>query len=80
MSEWQPIETYPRERDFPTACDWGPNALLFIPDGWVAPKSDYRILTGRLEANMWLGYSDDGSMSELRNAPTHWQPLPEPPK
>src|SRR6185437_12769441 len=58
---WQPIASYPREAvplgaDPADACYWGPNVLLFVPTGQVAPASDYRILTGRLEADMWLGW------------------------
>src|SRR6185312_6588685 len=61
---WQPIASYPREAvplgaDPADACYWGPNVLLFVPTGQVAPASDYRILTGRLEADMWLGWNDD---------------------
>lgn len=76
--EWQPIETYPRDHDPAADSYWGPNALLFVPTGTKAPASDYRIVTGRLEADMWLGWDDDGVMYDLR-APTYWMPLPLPP-
>lgn len=78
--EWQPIETYPRDHDHGADTDWGPNALLFIPSGKVAPSSDYRICIGRLEADIWLSYSDDGAMFDLGGTPTHWKPLPTPPQ
>ena len=79
-TEWQPIKTYPKDHDASVDTYWGPNALLFIPTGAIAPASDYRIVTGRLEADMWLGWDDDGAMYDLCGKPTHWQPLPEPPK
>jgi hypothetical protein len=76
---WHPIETYPRDHDPGPDTYWGPNVLLFIPSGSVAPASDYRILTGRLEADMWLGWDDEGAMYDLIGVPTHWQPLPNAP-
>jgi len=75
MSEWRPIETYPSDAD-----GWGPNALLFIPSGVVAPASDYRIVCGCFEAEMWLTWDDMAAMSDLFGKPSHWMPLPEPPK
>jgi hypothetical protein len=78
-NEWRPIKTYPRDHDAGADTDWGPNALLFVPTGQVAPKSDYRILTGRLEADMWLAWCESGEMFSLDGSPTHWMPLPEPP-
>lgn len=78
MDKWQPIKTYPRDHDPMPDTYWGPNVLLFIPSGKQAPTSDYRILTGRLEADMWLAWDDKGTMSDI-GTPTHWMPLPAPP-
>lgn len=71
---WRPISEYPRDAE-----GWGPNVLLFVPSGVVAPASDYRILTGRLEAEMWLDWGTDGCMGDIQGEPTYWQPLPSPP-
>lgn len=77
---WLPIATYPTEHEPSADTYWGPNALLFVPTGSVAPASDYRILTGRLEADMWFAWDADGAMFDLGGgAPTHWRPLPAPP-
>ena len=70
MSEWQPIETAPRD---------GTNIVLFDGQrvsvgGWVSaadqgaePGEEYLISAG-----WWsLDLSD--------NQPTHWMPLPDPP-
>lgn len=63
---WQPIETAPK--------DYGKNVLLFGngPNTW---QSSY--------VGCW--YEKDGvygwhSLGEGMMSPTHWMPLPEPPK
>lgn len=65
MSEWQPIETAPKDgRD-----------ILLWPTRWPRKKID-------------LGFWNDGSGSWSLSTdieyspqnPTHWMPLPEPPK
>jgi hypothetical protein len=76
---WRPISEYPREHEPGADTYWGPNVLLFVPTGLIAPASDYRILTGRLEADMWLGWSDEGSMYDIEGEPTFWSPLPPSP-
>lgn len=68
---WQPISEYPVDAE-----GWGPNALLFVPTGQVAPASDYRIMTGRLEADFWLNWNDAGAMGDIEGRPTKWRPLP----
>ncbi len=57
MSEWQPIETAPRD---------GTYILVFV-DVWHDVAS--------WEAGLWLNTYGDHSMN-----PTHWMPLPAPPK
>jgi hypothetical protein len=76
---WQLIDTYPREFEPGAETYWGQNALFFVPAGAQAPASDYRIICGRLEADMWLGYDDEGSMFDLQGMPSHWMPLPNAP-
>lgn len=70
MSEWQPIETAPKD---------GTDIFLWIPDGREIP------LPGRWEPLIrsrkvkWI--LDDGMFLEDRYPlPTHWMPLPDPPK
>ena len=68
MSGYQPIETYPRE--------WGPPVLVLAPTEYgLAPY------VAHLEANEWLVRDPDDPVSwcRLKNAPTYWMPLPEPP-
>ena len=70
MTEWQPIETAPRDGTF---------VLLFGPDGidmgkyepWAA---DYGSGWERFRT---AEYDNDGVMI---THPTHWMPLPPPPK
>lgn len=58
MSEWQPIETAPKE---------GALVLLWIEGG--------------VEIGFWNGKTwDDGNFYDDIGTPTHWMPLPEPPK
>lgn len=65
--EWQPIETAPE----------GNHTMLLLVDGEV--YSGYR-----LEDEGWAfpfaDYHGCGCCSRCRDKPTHWMPLPEPPK
>jgi hypothetical protein len=69
MSEWQPIETAPRD---------GTDVLVYVPKPhWHYPPP---ATPGVFEA--WYGYGkwkidtdDNGTWVE----PTHWMPLPSPP-
>lgn len=95
MSEWQPIETYPRDTDTATGCAWGPTVVALLPP----PPEEMRVITVRgvpqppfpddrpkmfvahLEADMWLTNDGDPySWTGLYAEPTHWMPLPEPPR
>lgn len=86
MSEWQPIETAPRD---------GTAILLFYPEGrWIDPgeanDSDGQVqpdmIVARfdvewgkrsgMDANCWEGYYNAFCG---RGEPTHWMPLPDPP-
>jgi hypothetical protein len=82
MSDWQPIETAPRD---------GKSVLLFYPDqepaerlvvGWFENFGPYEKEMGA--AGMWSegGYvSKDGSIvGGTGPHPTHWLPIPEPPQ
>ena len=64
MSEWQPIETAPREQDV--------LVLLYWPSERANP------VTGFWDGLSWV--SDDDMMRHPVTGPTHWLPIPEPPK
>jgi hypothetical protein len=66
MSEWQPIETAsPKIHPF----HGGDDLLL----GWVVPGiGEWFCVVGQWRGEWWSG--DD------RAYPTHWMPLPDPPK
>ncbi len=66
MSNWQPIETAPKD---------GSNIILGCPT---------YVDAGYWEAEGWTLYPDDTApesdyCQRFTPAPTHWQPLPEPP-
>jgi len=65
MSEWQPIETAPKNYI---------NVLVFDP-GYGQVVAEYHFSFG----GMWVvsAYSTDNSQTGLE--PTHWMPLPAPP-
>lgn len=68
MSEWQPIETAPKD---------GTAFLAFEPSEDDDPPRIgvcYISTSGDLIENVSAGFADDYSF-----APTHWMPLPEPP-
>ena len=68
MSEWQPIETAPKDG---TAC-------LVTYDGIVVPA---RWRLSRISKNLFGWHLDNWSDLDIEFAmnPTHWMPLPEPP-
>jgi len=65
MSEWQPIETAPRDgRDIQVYCkDTGEQFVAF----WFSPRDCWCYAKWR-----------DGGIVVCK--PTHWMPLPEPPE
>jgi hypothetical protein len=75
MSEWQPIETAPKDKIVllfrPTAFEWGSVAPGKYNVDFFAkrPKPFWEIwlkIGGTVESRLW--------------EPTHWMPLPAPPK
>lgn len=69
MTEWQTIDSAPHSDGWIKRCLLG--ALI---DGrwsaWVGQRDDW---------DMWLGVDETGACWECL-PPTHWMPLPEPPK
>ena len=62
--EWQPIETAPRDKDF----------LAYLRSGYITRA---RYINGRHFAADSFGVSGGRDHDPT---PTHWMPLPEPPK
>jgi hypothetical protein len=64
VTGWQPIETAPRDG----------TEILF----WVAPEMS----EGWAEVGHWFETAHDGwwVAHTIERKPTHWMPLPEPPK
>lgn len=80
MSEWQTIETAPKSTSEPTKGGGnivrGIYLLTYCPDESFDPKSCICICwwEPHIDGGRWQGEGD----YPLR--PTHWMPLPEPPK
>lgn len=73
MSEWRPIETAPKDgTNFQAWC-------THSTGGFWEPKARFNPDTGAFE--MWgrVDYDMEGWETYPHSAPTHWQPLPEPP-
>ena len=69
MSEWQPIETAPKD---------GATILLYFPKGYWADDRDIAI--GFWSDGDWYsGEADSTPMTGFGSFPSHWMPLPEPP-
>lgn len=91
MSEWQPIETAPK--DSVEVLLYTPGGIAIgawedieedAPDqpghdaGWYAcGYSCDTVMWGRTEA---AGFVGPGYLYEATNQPTHWMPLPNPPR
>ncbi len=69
MSEWQPIETAPRD---------GTVILVALRP----PKYKYRTTWGAVRQVKWLDgfWKQSNSVTFHPHEPTDWTPLPEPPK
>lgn len=68
MNEWQPIETAPKD---------GSDLLLFVRTRHG--RRETAVLPGFWMGPFWVTFNHDGAISNSAD-PTHWMPLPEPPK
>lgn len=76
MSEWQPIETAPRIRE---------RVLLYVP---TEMGGSYTVQIGQWDDDyksddpypFWRYDGDETSRYSRAHPPTHWMPLPDPPK
>lgn len=68
MSEWQDIITAPKD---------GTYVLLFTPSGIV--ECSYDDFDGWVQSSCRTSYDGHGEVF-LIDKPTHWMPLPTPPK
>ena len=66
MNEWQPIETAPKD---------GTRILAFFPI-----INSYKILTVEFIRHRWYICPYDSEFKMMGGDPTHWMPLPNPPK
>lgn len=71
MNEWQPIETAPKD---------GSRVLAYQPDGRWQSKRTCRGETIELVYWHQPGNPDSAGFWMPSIRPTHWMPLPEPPK
>jgi hypothetical protein len=63
MTDWQPIETAPKDGRFI----------------WLGDSSGLRIGFWARERWADMARAEEGGPRDLTFAPTHWQPLPKPP-
>lgn len=73
MSEWQPIETAPKD---------GSLVLLSNKNGVWAGKYTPVYSSGFVPKNKWSSYllNHDHFKAKKDITPTHWMPLPKPPE
>lgn len=81
MSEWQPIETAPKD---------GTPIFIFQPDDhhfgyrevYTCDRSAKTVYFDdkRYAIGYWRPWGGWGNRNRSRVSPTHWMPLPEPPK
>jgi len=91
VSEWQPIETAPKMRKVIVfyrnalgngrcvmACDYAAHSLEMHDD--YADVAEFEGETSYAPAGWYEEHEADEPLMPLSERPTHWMPLPEPPK
>ena len=74
MTDWQPIETAPKDGRNVLSPNYGRDVLLFVPDGYCT-----KVFVGFFDyMDGWLT-PEGGEIKIISGFPTHWMPLPEPP-
>lgn len=69
MSEWQPIETAPRDGTVVLVCGHG-SAGYYVADAkWDTDEEAWCLFDQPSDDHVWPSHGH-----------THWMPLPEPPK
>lgn len=72
MSEWQPIETVPKDETW---------VLLYFPDfTWAAEANGVILAFWSNDGHGWFDSEAASNALDEEHQPTHWMPLPEPPK
>lgn len=66
--EWQPIKTAPKD---------GTMILVWPSRAWIEECDKGEVVYWDVEEETWAGY---GPLADDYTGPTHWMPLPEPPK
>jgi hypothetical protein len=76
MSEWQPIDTAPK--DGTPILAYGPE---YCGNKNITAVLEWYAFTPRIGGGMWNAVGASGYECECDlQEPTHWMPLPEPPK
>jgi hypothetical protein len=91
--DWQPIETAPHMRKLIVfyvnacgmdrtvmACYFDAKTLELDDDCGVAGEWDEATLTDYAPAGWYEQHEHDSPLMPLEEQPTHWMPLPDPPK
>jgi hypothetical protein len=73
MSEWQPIETAPKDGKI---LAWCPQRGVCAPAYWNEDKY------AKNPRPYWTHWGERmcGTLATRKDQPTHWMPLPEPPE
>jgi Protein of unknown function (DUF551) len=71
-AQWRPIETAPKD---------GTDVLLYLPNAHPPVRVGRYVAKGVIRSDYWFYYSGViESPREWEMVPSHWMPLPEPPK
>jgi hypothetical protein len=81
--EWQPIETAPKDLEDVLVGYW--DTVNFTKDTWVSFVAAYQRIDfdeeeGQPPTLGWMPIGNGGDGKEYQIFPTHWMPLPLPPK